>query len=297
MDRPRASLGALFLEMLRLLSCHGLRLFALGLLAAVMLSVLVMFYVEWFWRLGLPTSANYFRVFYSAQMIFFVLLMAPLWAGLALAALELLEGRLAGVRTLFMAFARPRLFLNVAVAGAIPFLGPFALRMLWHAIPWEESPPLIDPEAPLVRFFADIPGHQWLAAEVPQWLLTLLFVPLAWGGLEAIVRRGSWWMALAHSARLAWSNRGLALVYFAIVELVHTIHYLNPFYWIRWGPLLAGGGTAMYTTYLATQLVSTGLFAAANMLLTSLALVVFYREYLRRESEAVPPASAVPTCS
>jgi hypothetical protein len=289
----RAGPGTLFLEALALLRRHGLR--ALGLALVVQAVLAPISTVPFLGNLlsGWWYGTLYLGWLYHATWILFLFVVACLGAMYARATLRLVEGRKAGVWTLFSPITRWRLVLNVTLAGAVATVGPYVLHMLWYAIPWDQAPTFIAADSPLMNLLADVPGREWLARELARWIPALIVLPAAWAGLDSLVRGVSWTKAVRHSAALAWRNRGLALAYFVITALLPFIFYLT-------GPLVPWGvveyGWIGWCRMVLANVVSLFL-GAVKLALGTLALVVIYREMVWREREAGAPPSAAPSAT
>jgi hypothetical protein len=142
-----------------------------------------------------------------------------------------------------------------------------------------------------MKLLGYVPGRQWLARELFRWIPALIVLPAAWAGLDALVRGVSWTKAVRHSAALAWRNRGLALAYFVITALIPFIFYLtDPLFprevveygWIEWCRMVLAGVASLF-------------LGAVELALSTLALVVIYREMVWRKREAeAPPTAATP---
>jgi hypothetical protein len=289
-ERPqgqgRARPGALFEAASGLLRHHGLRAFGLALLLAFALAA-VLEVVQWavigipFILGGIygPTLPSWL---WLGGFLLAILALTPLYAGYAYMMLGLLQGRKAGVSALFAAYRRGRLWFRVTAAGGVAFLGPFLFRQVWQRLPWPLIIPALDEEAPLARLIDHVHSIVWLRRDLLEAVSILLFVPLAWAGLVAIVSRRSWCGSLARSARLAFDHRRLALAFGIVAVACSFLPYLSsPF--ASWAKDLSGWrGDAMGWLFILASIVVSSIWR----LITSVALVVSYREMVWREREA-----------
>jgi len=269
----RLAVGGLIVLAGNVLRRNGLLAFGLSLLVGVVGLAL----------LGIINCGGYVlpgalsQAWFDLGWAFFLLAICTIGAGYCYAVLQLLQQRRAGAKTLLAPFGSWRLLLNVAVAGAAIKLGPFLIEIVWAAIPWEYAGPVLDPKSPLAQAIGAVPGHEWLLLGLPAFVLKVVFFPLAWAGLDALIRRCSWQEALRHSAGLALRNKGLTMLLFAITMLVGQIYIIaSPL--VGLSPELSG----LFT------LASVFLGAVDRMLCTVL-LVVLYREFVWREREAAVP--------
>jgi hypothetical protein len=176
------------------------------------------------------------------------------------------------------------LYLNVLAAGGIPYLGGWLLWMLASQPSWPAAETLV-------------PGHPLVAQSLRSLATGTLWIPLlplAFSGIHVLVARVPFTRALARSARFAIGQWQL----FAGFVLLHI------------GTLLASAGAAplpKLSTQLSRQAAGTpggagGTFflgivfllglavcVAANGLVSTLILALFYREFVWREREAQSP--------
>ncbi len=300
-DRPRTA-WSLLKCMAGLLRRHGLRLGGFAVVFALVIgigswvaAVLVAVVLRIGHELGIERLAL-LRSFYLFGGVLGALLFGPLHGGYWLAVHRLLGGETAGVRTLFWGYARLKRFLNLAAVSAIVGVAYMALRWIWAHLPWDIAwayvDNLVDPESPVSRLFWGIPGIHWFLGRVHACAQRLLLLPIAWAVAEVAIGGKAWTAALAGSVRLVWRHRRPALVAFAVVvamEFAGGLRLLVPDSHGHFG----AAGWAMNALHLAGH----GLITVVGLVMEAVALVVVYREFLRRETDrasASLPDSAAP---
>ncbi len=276
----RAGAGALLTAGLRLLRLHGLRAFGFALLVAFT-SAGVLEVLQWMALavLAVMEETPLWWLFYDVSLLVLLVAVTALRVGYACMMLRLLQGQKAGVVGLFAAYRSGRLWFTVTAAGGVAFLGPTLFRQVWQHVPWQHVAPALDPEAPIAQLIEQIQRIAWLRHELLTVVSILVFVPVAWAGLMAIVSRQSWWEALARSARLAFAHWRLALAFVVVVVACTFLPYLaSPFAWgIR--DLSGSSGIVMSWLFILASVV----LGAFWLLFESVALVVVYREMVWRE--------------
>jgi hypothetical protein len=269
-------------SMLVFLRQHGLRAFLLALLVALVASTCMSAWIQF---------SNFVLTWHgwASSLLFFLwwtpfaLLFAPLATAYSYVLLQWLGGRKEGLGILLTAFRSWRHGANVALAAGLPVIVFDLLHLLWNSIPWPSTPPLINEASLLAELLRGIPGSQWLSAEVPGLVMTILLLPFAWAGIEALVLRCSWLASLRRSVVLAMRFRGLAAGYLLVAIVVPMIcHLAGPVTWVTMGSKGPVPHGWLGFAFMATNVVQS----AVLLTIQSCALVITYRGMLRYEAEA-----------
>jgi hypothetical protein len=179
-------------------------------------------------------------------------------------------------REVLGAFKNRTLYFNVLLAAALPALGSLALwlvvKLIAGALP--EMHPTEDPVT-----------NRFLAA-LPYTFISLLFLPFAFSGLDAIVARAPWAAAIRRSLGFAVRNprlfAGFAVIFF-LVDLAIAAATAAPALHKQQIQSRPEDLTA-----LLSMAVPLGLMGILLILL-GLVGVQFYREFVWREREAAAP--------
>jgi len=272
-------------SMLSLLRRHGLRVF---LLAALMnlcmipgaLPAGIPYYLGD--RFTVPDSTWYWILMVVAPLAM-ISPVLPIESGYSYALYRLLLGERAGAGALFAGFRHLRLYLNLVAVGLVATAAPQVLNWIWAQIPWDfcwayyEN--IITPGSPLDELIWSIPGIRWFIGDFHACVLELILLPIQWSALVVFVGGKPWYRALAASTTLVLRQWRPALMFIAVMMVLY----------FRFWPkmLLPHGGWF--------SLAGCALIEWAALAVQAVALVVIYREMLRREAaarDATPPESA-----
>jgi len=274
---------------LGLLRQHGLRAWLLAVLTLLLLHVItqVVHGPLFIWLLTTQGRADSW--WWSLNMLASVasiVARSPVLVAYAFALLLLLKDRRPSLRLLFAPLKSRRLLGNVAIAGSMVPLVRWLLPWLWRSIPWSELQPGIVEEGSLLwRLLQVVPVPEWLTGSLPYWLATMVAVPLAWAGLNALVSRQAWFRSVARSARLAFRYWRLAAGYLVATVLLPFAHDVHT----RLGWFAGEHEGAVYWLLFFLHFLSFFVVSSIVILLETLFLVLVYREMIWREREAQSP--------
>jgi hypothetical protein len=202
---------------------------------------------------------------------------APLWAGLEYVVLLTVQRLFPKAREALRPFRSSAVYLNVLVAAGVVYFGWSAFSALWNLAVF-----LVAGELPLSDPFAD----QALRLLPAALLGTLLFLPLAFAGLDVLASKASFRQAIARSIRFAFSQKRLVASYAIIALTEATILELA----LAMLPSSAGAPQAGGETSWVGLTVVVGVFLL-TLLVGILVKALFYREFVWREREAAAPAA------
>lgn len=246
---------------------------AIYLLAAVLLSCPYDYY-----RAGLPWWTGHLAP------PLFLPLAVPLFTGYAYAFLLEFQGLSPKARALFRAFAKRRLYLNVLVAGGVPYLATCALDVLGALV----FPGLREPLS------AGTPLGTKMACLIPRTLAQLAVMPLVFGAIDALVADHACQVALRRSVGFLLKQSrlfaGFILVAFVEVGIFFAVVFAFLFYAGMPQARTQGFGQPCFGLLMGCLLIVFGFLAF--MVVTAIG-VLFYREFVwrEREAEAPPPAA------
>lgn len=202
---------------------------------------------------------------------------APLWAGLEYVVLLTVQRLYPKAREALRPFHNGSVYLNVLVAAGAAYIGGSAFAALWNLAVF-----LVAGEFPLSDPLAD----RALRVLPAALLGTLLFLPLAFAGLDVLASKASYRQAIARSIRFAFSQKRLVAGY-AVIALAGTaVVELTPSTRVSSAAAPHVGGEFSWVAFA----VVAGVFAL-TLLVEMVVRVLFYRELVWREREAAAPAA------
>jgi hypothetical protein len=206
-------------------------------------------------------------------------LLLPIGTGYVYALLLVVQHKRPKAREVLRAFEGRALYFNVLLASAVPALGAWALGFIAR---------LIAADLPEIHPTEDPVTNRFLAA-LPYTLISLLFLPFAFAGIDAIAARTPWTAAIRRS--LAFVIRSPRL----FAGFVITSAFLH---------LVSAAATAAQPvakeqpqlrsevlSVMASWMIPLGL-SMFSVLLMAFVAVQFYREFVWREREAAAPSPA-----
>ena len=270
--------GAAHLFVLALVSLYYhfaelLRISLLVLVIAATALLLVGCFMGWF----LPKGQLGWQSYIPGLVL--IPVFAPLWAGAEYVVLLTVQRVYPKAREALRPFRSGTVYLNVLVAEGASQFGAWAFAALWNLAVF-----LVAGEFPLSDPLAD---HALRA--LPAALLgTLLFLPLAFAGLDVLVSKASFRQAITRSIRFAFSQKRLFAGYAIITLAGMAAVELTP-------PTRVSSAAAPHVggefSWVALAVVA-GVFVF-TVLVGAVAKALFYRELVWREREAAtPPESA-----
>ncbi|MCX5655407.1 MAG: hypothetical protein NTY65_12235 [Planctomycetota bacterium] len=200
----------------------------------------------------------------------------PIESGNSYAVYRLLLGEKVGAGSLFAGFRRLRLYLNLMTVGLVVMLSRLALGWAWDELPWnfcwDYYENLVTPGSPLDELIWSIPGIRWFIGDFHAGALELILLPIQWAALVVFVGGKPWYRALADSATLVLRHWRHALMFIAVVMVL---------YFRFWPKMLLPYGGWL-------SLAGCALIQWAALTVQTTALVVIYREMLKRDAAAPP---------
>jgi hypothetical protein len=179
-------------------------------------------------------------------------------------------------REVLRAFRSRALYFNVLLAASLPALGSWALSLVAR---------FIAATLPEIHVAQDPVTDRFLAV-VPYTFISLLFVPFALAGLDAIVTRAPWIAAIRRSLGFAVRNprlfAGFAVIVF-LVDLAIAAATAAPA--LHKQQIQSRPEDLTDLLSVAVPLGLMGIF----LILLGLVGVQFYREFVWREREAAAP--------
>ena len=268
--------GAVQLFVLALVSLYYhfaelLRILLLGLVIVVPVGFLFGCFLGWLTPQGQPSWQSY--VLGPALGPVF----APLGAGLQYVVLLTVQRLFPKAREALRPFRSGEVYLNVLVAAGAAYFGGSAFWALWNLAVF-----LVAGELPLSDPFAD----QALRL-LPALLSTLLFLPLAFAGLDVLASKASFRQAIARSIRFAVSQKRLVAGYAIIALIGATISELA----LPMLPSSAAAPQAGGETSWVGHAMAVGVFLL-TLPVELVVSVLFYREFVWRERDAATAARA-----
>jgi hypothetical protein len=171
---------------------------------------------------------------------------------------------------------------NVLVAGGLPAAGGWAVTSLMGLI--GRTLPPIPEDLFWTEFFRGLPGT----------LALLLVLPLVFSGIDVLAARHDFRAAIVRSIGFMVRQPRL-FVGFAVISVLVNLIIQAGIAAIKishvWLEAHLGGDAILLLILLLL------VWFWVLLIFETVVFVHFYREFVWREREAVPPASAVPTCS
>jgi len=211
-------------------------------------------------------------------------LAVPLFTGYAYAFLLEFRGMRPRARVLFRAFEKRRLYLNVLVAGGVPYLASCAMDVLAALL----FPGLREPLS------AGTPLGTKMASLIPGALAQLAVMPFVFGAIDALVADHACLVALRRSVGFLLKQWRLfaGFILVALVEAGMLNALVFAFLYYAGMPDAETRAVGQTCVGFLMALLPIGFGILAIMVGTAID-VLFYREFVwrEREAEAPPPAA------
>ena len=231
-----------------------------------------------YFRAGLPWWAG----FLTSPL--YLPLAVPLFTGYAYAFLLEFRGMRPRARVLFRAFAERRLYLNVLVAGGVPYLASCAVDVLAALL----FPGFREPLS------LGVPLGTMVASMIPGALAQLAVIPLVFGPIDALVADHACQVALRRSVGFLFKHSRLfaGFILVALVEAGMLNALVFAFLYYAGMPDADTQGVGQPCVGFLMALLPIG-FGILAIIVGTAICVLFYREFVwrEREAEAPPPAA------